>query len=166
MGLPSGTLWLDRLVGAQSPTSVGLYYQWGAVNGHTATDGYRFDADSYSRQGLNAITGNLTESEDAARAFYGPSAKMPSEEQVQELLQYTARNLEQYPLIKFTSLINGNSIVLYRGGLINNTEIINEGKLRGWMLNYRDNEYASALHDATISYNGRYQGLNVMAVHS
>ena len=29
LGLPSGTLWADRNIGAKSPTDAGLYFQWG-----------------------------------------------------------------------------------------------------------------------------------------
>ena len=36
LGLPSGTLWADRNVGATSPEDVGLYFAWGDTVGYTA----------------------------------------------------------------------------------------------------------------------------------
>lgn len=38
LGLPSGTLWSTRNVGATSPEDVGLYFQWGDTQGYTADD--------------------------------------------------------------------------------------------------------------------------------
>ena len=37
LGLPSGRLWADRNVGAESETDYGLYFQWGDVVGYTDT---------------------------------------------------------------------------------------------------------------------------------
>ena len=36
LGLPSGTLWCDRNLGASSPEDAGLYFQWGDTQGYTA----------------------------------------------------------------------------------------------------------------------------------
>ena len=36
LGLPSGLLWADRNVGAESPEDPGLYFQWGDTVGYTA----------------------------------------------------------------------------------------------------------------------------------
>lgn len=33
LGLPSGTLWADRNIGAASPEDAGLYFQWGDTQG-------------------------------------------------------------------------------------------------------------------------------------
>lgn len=35
LGLPSGTLWADRNVGATSPEDFGSYFQWGDTNAYT-----------------------------------------------------------------------------------------------------------------------------------
>lgn len=169
LGLPSGTLWLDRLVGAPSPSEPGLYYQWGAVNGHTATDGYNFDDESYIEQGLDAINSNLTESQDAARAFYGPAAKMPSEEQVQELIQNTSiQNMENS--LRITSLINGESIVLYKGGCMVENSVYEPYRLYIWLSLYHDSSRSYSLinqeNTLNVSTAVRTFGLPVMAVHS
>ena len=35
LGLPSGLLWADRNIGAESPEDSGLYFQWGDTQGYT-----------------------------------------------------------------------------------------------------------------------------------
>lgn len=171
LGLPSGTLWLDRLVGAASPSSPGLYYQWGSINGHTATDEFSFDDTSYSEQGLDTVDSDLSDSQDAARAFYGPSAKMPSSEQVQELIEFTSVQSMQNNVLKITSIINGQSISLYRGGFMDVDQLRNFGFLRTWLTNYRNEVHAVALLGQSSSLNTstgyyRINGLNIMAIHS
>lgn len=38
LGLPSGTKWASKNIGATSITNTGSYYQWGATTGHTGSD--------------------------------------------------------------------------------------------------------------------------------
>ena len=38
LGLPSGTLWMDRNIGASSPEDAGLYFAWGETQGYTADE--------------------------------------------------------------------------------------------------------------------------------
>ena len=38
LGLPSGRLWADRNLGANTPSESGLYYSWGNTDGHTAQE--------------------------------------------------------------------------------------------------------------------------------
>ena len=38
MGLESGTLWMDKNVGAEKDTDTGLYFQWGDTQGYTADE--------------------------------------------------------------------------------------------------------------------------------
>ena len=62
MGLPSGTLWCDRNVGAKSPEDYGAFFSWGNTDPHYPNrdnmdwgdddDGfdYSFDSDTYETQ--------------------------------------------------------------------------------------------------------------------
>lgn len=36
LGLPSGTLWATKNIGADKPSDFGLYFQWGDIQGYTA----------------------------------------------------------------------------------------------------------------------------------
>lgn len=38
LGLPSGTLWMDRNIGASSPSDYGLYFAWGETDGYTSNE--------------------------------------------------------------------------------------------------------------------------------
>ena len=46
LGLPSGTLWADRNIGAEKITDYGQYFQWGKTEGYTPT------ADEYANGAL------------------------------------------------------------------------------------------------------------------
>jgi len=102
LGLPSGLLWAERNLGAKTVTDDGLYFSWGNVDGHTATDGYDFsgskyeynsETGAYSGQTYGAtIGGALTDSftpggaNDAATAMLGSPCKMPTKTNFEELL--------------------------------------------------------------------------------
>ncbi len=85
LGLPSGTLWADRNVGASSPSDYGSYYAWGETS--TKSDynlkTYQYhDGSSWTNIGSN-ISGTRY---DIARRKWGGSWMMPTKSQWQELL--------------------------------------------------------------------------------
>ena len=77
LGLPSGTLWGDRNVGAKKYTDFGDLYAWGEITPKNANSPLSL------RSYLNRIT---TAENDAATAVLGPEWSMPTEEQFNELL--------------------------------------------------------------------------------
>jgi len=102
LGLPSGLLWADRNVGASSPEDFGGHYAWGETALKTvykwSTYAYGSDFNALtkycfeSNYGLNGFTDNLTTlqaSDDAATANLGDGARTPTEEEWQELIDYT-----------------------------------------------------------------------------
>jgi hypothetical protein len=117
LGLPSGTLWATRNVGASAPEDYGDYFSWGETEPKDYYDwstykwlqeyqdayGYCYSGYTkyctYSYYGYNGFVDNKTEldpSDDAACAHY-PGGRMPSLEQIQELIdnctwQWTQRN--------------------------------------------------------------------------
>ena len=117
LGLPSGTLWATRNVGASAPEDYGDYFAWGetAPKDYYDNSTYKWyqkyqDANGHwhrgytkyctiSSYGLDGFVDNKTEldpSDDAACAHY-PGGRMPSLEQIQELRynctwQWTQRN--------------------------------------------------------------------------
>lgn len=107
LGLPSGKLWADRNVGAESEEGYGAYFSWGNVTGHKSTNGSTFD-DSYDWGTVN--TGpyastpgasiqftsqhknadySATSGYDAARKNLGGSWRMPTATEFQELYDNT-----------------------------------------------------------------------------
>lgn len=155
------------MVGAPSPDAPGLYYQWGAVNGHTFGDGFAFTEASYIELGLDSIFSDLSENQDAARNYYGPNAKMPRNDQYIELAANCSISTISPSFHKFTSLINGNSIIVCYTGYINDSNRVDSNRLRVWSSKIRDQNFAFSWHgSADISAGRRYYGLNIMAVHS
>lgn len=171
LGLPSGTLWLDRMVGAPSPSEPGLFYQWGDIVGHAASEGYNFSASNYGAKGLGLITTDLDEAHDGARAYYGPAARIPSEAQMQELIDNCLVTIREGDVVlKLTSRINGNSITIKPYGRIRDLERHDINRLIAWTSTYLSQESAITLHSSgaslIIADNTRLTGCNLMAVHS
>ena len=109
LDLPSGTLWMDRNIGAKLITDFGLYFQWGATvvysdadiktqaawkncpgnNGNEKADTEALEA--WDKKCLSTSKshflppGNLLTTVDAAYAYTHGAAKMPTEEQLTEL---------------------------------------------------------------------------------
>ncbi len=98
LGLPSGTLWATCNVGASAPEQYGDYFAWGETepkdyydwstykwcNGEVKLTKYC----TFSDYGYNGFTDNKTEldpEDDAACINWGPSWRMPTYEQVEEL---------------------------------------------------------------------------------
>ena len=138
LGLPSGTIWATRNVGAGSPEDYGDYFAWGETvpKSYYSPDTYKwwkgyYDADGYfhcgntkyctnSFCGLDGFVDNKTEldpSDDAACAHY-PGGRMPSQEQIGELCSnctwtWTQRNGVNGQLVTGP---NGNTMFLPAAG--------------------------------------------------
>lgn len=99
LGLPSGTLWAKANLGAISPAQEGLRYAWGELDGHVTPYGdkqyFKHDYKLYdSESGLytkynesDGLTSLMLE--DDAAYQYDNTCKIPSIEQVQELIDNT-----------------------------------------------------------------------------
>ncbi|MBR5086054.1 MAG: hypothetical protein IKX31_03495, partial [Muribaculaceae bacterium] len=133
LGLPSGTLWATTNIGATNPEDFGDYFAWGEIMPKDVYDwstymwcnGSNFALTKYnndSSHGNNGFVDNKTEldpEDDAATANWGSEWRMPSLEQIQELLnncttQWTAINGVNGRLL--TSTINGETLFLPANG--------------------------------------------------
>lgn len=134
LGLPSGTLWATMNVGANSPEEYGDYFAWGETE---EKDEYNWSTYKWcngdynkltkycnnSSYGNNGFTDGKTEldpEDDAATANWGPEWRMPSQEQMQELIdnvtwQWTTVNGVNGQMI--TSNVNGASLFLPASGI-------------------------------------------------
>ena len=107
LGLPSGTLWATCNVGATTPEGYGNYYAWGET---TPKEKYNWDNYKYCNggiskltkycqdpsQGNDGFTDNLTTLEacdDAATANWGAGWRMPTKDEVNELLDKCSKNI-------------------------------------------------------------------------
>ena len=132
MGLPSGTLWCDRNVGAKFPEDYGAFFSWGNTDPHYPNrdnmdwgdddDGfdYSFDSDTYEKTAGYKLEGNIDMAHDAARVNMGEPWQMPTEEQIKELfdncdrVRKTINGINGYLV---TSKINGNAVFFPASGL-------------------------------------------------
>ena len=143
LGLPSGTLWATCNVGASSPEDCGDYFAWGETEpkGYYDWSTYKWFAEGWrdeegtwhyygltkycttSRNGYYFFIDGKTKldpEDDAAYVNWGPSWRMPTQEQLRELYvltwRWTTRNGVNGRL--FTGP-NGNTLFLpaagYRG---------------------------------------------------
>ena len=124
LGLPSGSLWADRNVGASCPEDYGGYYAWGETeekgvyNWDTYLYGYYNDDGDYSHL-VNIGTDIAGTDYDVAHVKWGGSWKMPTRDQVRELFENCTHEWTTVNGIngrRFTSKINGNSIFLPAAG--------------------------------------------------
>lgn len=117
LGLPSGTLWCDRNVGAASPEEDGLYFAWGETKGYTAEqigtgkgqkeftwEDYKF-FDNYTITKYNDSDNkkNLDLDDDAATVNIGNNWHTPTYDEYIELFQNTNKEL---------CLSDGTSVIL------------------------------------------------------
>lgn len=146
LGLPSGTLWADKNVGAEQYHEVGLYFAWGETQGYTDPNekinngysGFSFDTYKWSKNRTTTMTKYnaadslriLESSDDAASVNMGlydtnHTWVVPSKEQYDELFE----NTDSIPLYsegqlcwKLTSKINGKEIIFPCAGYYAGTE--------------------------------------------
>ncbi len=140
LGLPSGTLWADRNVGADRPEDYGDYFAWGEVKPKSTYtwSTYKYSNDSkgnkFSKYVATSGYGNVDSRttldlhDDAAYVNWGSSWRMPTKGQQDELgnssyttWTWTTRNgVDGYEV---KSKRNGNSIFLPAAGYCGNSSL-------------------------------------------
>ena len=111
LGLPSGTLWADRNVGAETPEGYGDYFRFGETTPFTE------NSPSYKYENINEdIVGT---DKDAATTILGAQFRLPTIRQIKELIGYCSRQWTQVNGVNGTMMTgpNGNSIFLPAAGL-------------------------------------------------
>lgn len=96
LGLPSGTLWADRNVGAEFPESYGDYFAWGET---LVKDSYNWSTYKWCNKSSDNLTKYCTKSsygsidnktvldldDDAAYVNWGKEWRMPTHDELKEL---------------------------------------------------------------------------------
>ncbi len=144
LGLPSGTLWATCNIGANSPEEYGDYFAWGETETKSVYgfDNYKWISSKpegifiekyFVENSESELLGNadnkqtLESSDDAARAIWGGSWRMPTKKEMQELLSNCiaeSTTLEGMKGLKLTSKTNEKSIFLPMAG--NDFEYVGE----------------------------------------
>ena len=123
LGLPSGTLWADRNVGADSPEGYGDYFRFGETTPFTEkSPSYKYEDINYNIAGTD---------KDAATTLLGAKFRMPTFYQIKELLNFCSCQWTQVNGVNGIVVTgpNGNSIFLPAAGyrLSSNGSLYNVG---------------------------------------
>ena len=97
LGLPSGTLWADKNIGAWAPEDNGFYFAWGEIVGYKnaddrntklgRTDG--FTEASWTNPHIDISGGQLSSDKDAACQILKGEWRMPNDQEIAELRNNT-----------------------------------------------------------------------------
>ena len=136
LGLPSGTIWSTKNLGATSPYTRGFYVSWGNLEWQVASynEGdyqgeivdYSYIQSNYELTNGYQITGNLQIENDVAYDYSNGEWQIPTDTQFQELIDnctitWVTRNGVEGKL--FTSNINGKTLFLINNGYGNATTL-------------------------------------------
>ena len=154
LGLPSGLKWAKCNVGAEKETDYGYYFQWGETEPHDADTPYDWAnyKDTLTKYNTFPLFGEQTDDktsldseDDAATQIMGGDWRMPTKDEIQELLENTENEwVEDYNGtkingMKFTSKINGNSIFIPAAGYCGNGSVDYVGSSSGvWSSSLKD----------------------------
>ena len=128
LGLPSGTMWATCNVGATKPEDEGLLFQFGRVDGYKyedKNDQFRTNDQNKQDTGNKFIpltpsgkvykTNELDLEDDAAHVNMGGKWRMPTKDELEELLNNTTHDVVTVNRVKgmlFTSKINSNKLFI------------------------------------------------------
>lgn len=175
LGLPSGTLWADKNIGATNKTDAGLYFSWGNIEGYAENSGYDFSSANYSSTVGGSLTASFTPGDstyDAAAVVLGGTWRMPTKTEFEELLNSCTWNWGSVNSVSGYTVTgqNGNSIFLPVTGHYEGTSLSNTKYVNCWSTTYYsdsqewDLELGQNSRMTNVRY--RYYGMPIRAVRS
>ena len=134
LGLPSGTKWATCNVGSINPEDHGDYYAWGETftkSKYTENNSGTYNRHFYwlKNNGIIDSKGNLTTLYDAASYNWDSQWRLPTKEEVEELLNNTTAKWTTINGVKgqlLTSRRNGEQIFFPAGGFWRSANLISE----------------------------------------
>lgn len=174
LGLPSGTLWANCNIGATNEKEVGLYFQWGDIQGYTAeqvgngegqkafTDNdYKFSIDGSSTKFYKYNESDkklvLDQEDDAAHVIMGGNWRMPTKEDFSELFQ----NTDIYLVLNEGEEIKGTITPGYNGDTLINWNSEVQGTVKGVKFYKKNDKQTQMFAPASgYAYDGSVQGFN------
>ena len=151
LGLPSGTMWATCNVGATKPEDEGLLFQFGRVDGYLYNDKhnqFKTDDTPVTTSGKIYKKNDILDlDDDAAHVHIGGKWRMPTYEQLNELLDNTTQEVETINGVKgmmFTSNINGRQLFIPFAGYWYNGSFIAAGSSAG--------VWSSHVHPSYVNY--------------
>ena len=185
LGLPSGLKWATCNVGANSPSDYGNYYAWGETS---TKSNYDWSTYCYCNGSYNSLTKYNTDSsygtvdnrtrlemtDDAARANWGGSWRMPTDAEWTELrnnCNWTWTTQDGKNGYRVTSRTNGNSIFLPAAGNRYESSLSNAGSSGNYWSSSLRSDYPSHAWGVVFdsgevggSLSDRYRGQSVRPV--
>ena len=169
--------WASCNVGAESPEEYGDYFAWGKTTTKSSYKSstsvtYGLSISELKSRGIIGSDGNLTAAYDAATANWGGNWRMPTLDEIKELVnnciwEWTTQNgVKGYKVTGH----NGNSIFLPAAGCRHDTSLDDAGSYGGyWSATpYSDSGYAYCLSFGSDGYDWsdarRLYGLTVRPV--
>lgn len=139
MGLPSGTIWANKNIGAVSPEQSGFYYAWGEIYRKDVYDIFTYTIDIYNLDcySMGSISGTQY---DVARHKWGESWKMPTREDFAELMTECYWQWGKYKGVYGVKITGPNcrSIFLPASGSRNSDSLSGYGEfLDYWTASYK-----------------------------
>ena len=191
LGLPSGTLWANCNVGANTPEGYGGYFAWGEIELKTTYDwntyiyckGNHTTLTKYcdrSTQGYNGFVDDITvlfSEDDAAVVNWGKEWQIPTTEQWQELQEYTTSKWTTFNGVngRLFTAHNGKSLFLPAAGYCWDNTCDEIGETGHYWSNSLiiGHPFDAWCFDFSSHYcylnsfgNDRYHGYTIRAVHS
>lgn len=182
LGLPSGTLWATRNIGATNPEGYGDHFAWGETSPKDSYQWSNYKWGDYSVQGgfSKYVTDNsygtidykteLEPEDDAAYMNWGPSWRMPTREQLFELGQYGTWQSTSINGINgyLVTGPNGNTLFFPNAGFYDGSSDNYAGYFSFYwssMLNGTTSSSACCTYSMSPNFSrNRYNGLPVRAV--
>ena len=194
LGLPSGTLWATCNVGASAPEEYGDYFAWGET---APKEVYNWETYKWCNGSINTLTKYCTDSsygfegfvdnkteldpeDDVAYVNWGPSWRMPTQEQLQELCDNCTWKKKTLNGVEGMLVAgpNSNTIFLPGAGFCSNVNYYLSGYGFYWSRTLTIKDAADAIEFFYDSYSNaeyvcnrsdaffiRYVGLTVRAVY-
>ena len=170
LGLPSGVKWATCNVRASSPEDYGDYFAWGETSPKAE---YSWENSVTNGEQMSDISGDAQY--DAATANWGGSWRMPTKEQMEELVEHCEWEWTQVNGVNAAKVIgpNGSCIFLPAAGFRDGSSLFHDGYDGFYWSStpydyYYDLNYAYNLYfitgdeDVNLSY--RYYGLTVRPI--
>ena len=152
LGLPSGLLWAETNIGAKTAADDGNYYAWGETSTKSEYIGKTYFDSNHTIYSINGKT-TLEKQHDAAYVNWGDSCRMPTNDELGELLnsknctwKWTSMNTSDGSSIsgyKITSVKNGNSIFLPASGFRSEGNLFDHGSIGNYWSSTLDSSNSS-----------------------
>jgi len=170
LGLPSGVKWAICNVGASSPEDYGDYFAWGETIPKAE---YSWENSVTNGEQMSDISGDAQY--DAATANWGGSWRMPTKEQMEELVEHCEWEWTQVNGVNGAKVIgpNGSCIFLPAAGFRDRSSLFHDGYDGFYWSStpydyYYDLNYAYNLYfitgDEDVNLRYRYYGLTVRPI--